>query len=56
MSAGDIITKIGESTIKNLGDFSKVLKEHNPGDKVKVTLIRSGKELIKEVELVKKGN
>ncbi len=56
LKAGDIITQIGENTIKNLGDFSRALKEHSPGDKVKVSFIRDGKVEVKEVELAKKGN
>jgi aminopeptidase YwaD len=41
---GDVLTKIGDKTIKNLFDLSQCLKEHNTGDEVIIIFVRDGKE------------
>jgi len=51
---GDIITKIGDRTVKNLYDLSSILKEHQPGDVVKVLYIRNGKDMSTDVKLLKR--
>ena len=42
---GDVLTKIGDMTIKNLFDLSRCLKEHNAGDEVIIIFVRNGKEM-----------
>ncbi|MCL5991761.1 MAG: M28 family peptidase [Bacteroidetes bacterium] len=42
---GDIITKFGEKTVKNLYDLTYCLKEYNVGDVVDIFIIRGDKEM-----------
>ncbi len=46
---GDVIISFDGKTVKNLKDYSNYLKEHQPGDTVKLTIDRNGEK--KEVEL-----
>lgn len=40
---GDIITKYGDTTVSSYNDYESALKEHFPGETVKVEFYRSGK-------------
>lgn len=51
---GDVITKFGEKSIKNLHDLTNCLKEHKAGDVVTVLYLREGKEKSADVKLVAK--
>ncbi|TAL68085.1 MAG: M28 family peptidase [Bacteroidetes bacterium] len=42
---GDIITRFGDKTVKNLYDLTYCLKEYNPGDVVDIYIIRNDKEM-----------
>ncbi|MGE0539101.1 MAG: S1C family serine protease [Dehalococcoidia bacterium] len=42
LRAGDVITKIGDHEINNIGDVSNALASHKPGEKVKVEYARNG--------------
>ncbi|MGV3657231.1 MAG: PDZ domain-containing protein [Chitinophagaceae bacterium] len=53
LQAGDIITKIGDKTIEKAEDVTKAVREHKPGERVDVMLIRKGKEQKHTVELDK---
>ncbi|MEO6784898.1 MAG: M6 family metalloprotease domain-containing protein, partial [Chthoniobacteraceae bacterium] len=44
MKSGDVILKIDGSPIRNSFDIGIALADHKPGDKVKLTLVRDGKE------------
>ena len=44
MKSGDILLKIDGSPIRTGFDISIALADHQPGDKVKLTLLRDGKE------------
>jgi len=44
MKKGDVITKFGAGNVSNLRDYSNLLKQHKPGDKVKVEYMRDGKK------------
>ena len=44
MKSGDILLKIDGSPIRTSFDISIALADHQPGDKVKLTLLRDGKE------------
>lgn len=50
----DIILKIDQNEIKNIHDFMFALKEHKPGDEVKVIFLRDGKEKTTTVKLTVK--
>jgi S1-C subfamily serine protease len=43
LKAGDVITGFGDMKIENLEDLSEAIAKHKPGDKVHLTLLRSGK-------------
>lgn len=44
LKKGDIITKIGDKTVKNAAYLKyELYYKHNPGDKVEITYIRNGK-------------
>ncbi len=42
LKKGDIITKFGSKNVMNLRDYSNLLKEHKPGDKVSLEFQRNG--------------
>jgi hypothetical protein len=46
---GDVIVAFDGKPVKNLTDYSNFLKEHNPGDTVKLTIDRNGE--MKEVSV-----
>ncbi len=50
MQGNDVITKFGETTVKNIYDYTYALGKFKPGDEVKVTVLR-GEEPGEEVEL-----
>lgn len=50
LRGGDIITQIGEKKINDIYDYTYVLSDHNPGDKVELRFLREGKQQISELE------
>ena len=50
----DIISKIDDKPIKNLRDIMYVIREHKPGDTVKVIILRDDKEMTIDVTLTKR--
>ena len=53
LKKGDVITKVDGKTIHNPDDLFKLIHEYKPGDKVKVTCKRDGKEVTVTAELEK---
>ena len=53
LKTGDIITRIGDKKIEEAEDVSAAVKNHKPGDKVTVTVLRDGKEQKLNAELTK---
>ncbi len=51
LRTGDVITKIGDHQIKNIGDVSNALASHKPGEKVKVEYSRNGSNATTDVTL-----
>ncbi|MBZ7543907.1 PDZ domain-containing protein [Klebsiella pneumoniae] len=47
----DIVTAVGNDAVRNQYDLTSVMEKYHSGDNVKVTILRNGKELIKEVHL-----
>jgi hypothetical protein len=56
LEKGDILTSIGGIEVDNLGDFSGVLKSHQPGDEVEVIVTRGTEEIRKMVTLVERAS
>jgi S1-C subfamily serine protease len=57
IALGDVITKIEEINVKNVSELQEQVSKYRPGDKIKVSLVRSGKEMILPVILKnKEGN
>lgn len=50
----DIITKVNETDIDSTHPFASVIAEYSPGDNVKLTLIRDGKEAVVSVTVAKR--
>lgn len=48
---GDIIIKIGNFTVGKNGGVSSLIAAYRPGETVQITILRDGKELVKEVTL-----
>jgi S1-C subfamily serine protease len=48
---GDVITKVGNDTVNSTNSLQSLIAKHNSGDKVRVTLVRDGKEQTVEVTL-----
>jgi S1-C subfamily serine protease len=44
LKANDIITKIDGNAVTNLPEFVKIIREHKAGDKIKLDILRDGKE------------
>ncbi|WP_436785865.1 S1C family serine protease [Yinghuangia sp. YIM S10712] len=51
LKAGDIITKLNDHTITAYEDLFSEIWSHKPGEKVKITYLRDGKEATTEVTL-----
>jgi S1-C subfamily serine protease len=49
LQKGDVIITFDGKPVKNLKDYSNYLKEHKPGDTVKLTIDRNGEK--KEVNV-----
>ncbi|NOZ66530.1 MAG: M20/M25/M40 family metallo-hydrolase [Alphaproteobacteria bacterium] len=54
LTAGDVITSFGGETVTNLRDYTKVLGKYNPGDKVRVVVLRDGKKVSFDMILKKR--
>jgi S1-C subfamily serine protease len=54
MQNDDIIIKIGDNVVRNFYDLNNILKQHFPGDVVKVVVLRKDKEKTFEVTLGKR--
>ncbi|HUQ49587.1 MAG TPA: M20/M25/M40 family metallo-hydrolase [Terriglobales bacterium] len=54
LKSGDILTQFGAQAIKNLYDFTFALRQHKPGDVVKVTVLRDSKTLTVDVTLTQR--
>lgn len=54
MKANDIIIKFGPKTVNNIYDFMYAMGDYKAGDKVEVVVLRDGKEVKLNVELIAK--
>lgn len=53
LKIGDVITKVGDNAIEDADDVAKAVRQHKPGDKVKVSILRDGREQTLTAELGK---
>ncbi|HEX2786554.1 MAG TPA: M20/M25/M40 family metallo-hydrolase [Ignavibacteria bacterium] len=53
--AGDVIIKFGETSIKNIYDYTNVLGKYNPDDEVDIIVKRGEQELTLHVKLEKRN-
>lgn len=53
LKVGDIITKIGDEDVDDADDVAKAVRQHKPGDKIAITVLRDGKEQKLNAELGK---
>ncbi|GAC1708407.1 MAG: PDZ domain-containing protein [Flavisolibacter sp.] len=53
LKKGDIITKIGQDKIEGADNLTKVIRDHKPGEKVTIEILRDGKEQKLTAELGK---
>jgi serine protease Do len=51
IKAGDVITKVGDETIKDIGDIRDAIADLEEGNKVNVELIRKGKKTTVSLEI-----
>jgi membrane-associated protease RseP (regulator of RpoE activity) len=51
MKAGDVIVSVDGEEIERIGDISRALRDHEPGDTVDVKVVREGSERTLKVEL-----
>lgn len=49
MEKGDIVVKMGEFEVKDMMSYMKCLSKFTPGETAPVTIIRGGKEIVKQV-------
>ena len=45
IKAGDVIVRIDDEEVESDDDLREAVREHNPGDKVKIKLVRKGAEM-----------
>jgi S1-C subfamily serine protease len=43
MKSGDVISKVDDKPVKDFRDLARTIREHKPGDKVKLEVVRDGK-------------
>jgi aminopeptidase YwaD len=55
LRAGDVLVEFDGKPIDNLYDFTYVLRQHKPGDKVKVKVLRGGAPVVADVILAKRN-
>jgi aminopeptidase YwaD len=55
LKAGDVLVEFDGKPIDNLYDFTYALRQHKPGDKVKVKVLRDGAPVIADVVLAKRN-
>jgi hypothetical protein len=55
MKAGDIIVRFDETEIADLQAMTNALRAHKPGDHVKITVLRDGKEVVVSATFGKRG-
>ena len=51
LKAKDVIVKINDKSIQSPSDLQETVAEHHPGDKIKITYIRNGKDETASAEL-----
>ena len=51
VQAGDVLTACNESNVENVRGWMALLREHEPGDVVAVTVLREGKQIQLKVRL-----
>ena len=49
LQAGDVVIKLGDHEVKDMGGYMSALSKFHKGDTTEVTIIRNGKELKKQV-------
>ena len=52
MAFGDVITGIGNEPINDYDDLYTILDRHQPGDKVKLSILRGDQRLQVDIDLV----
>ena len=55
LKAGDVLVEFDGKAIDNLYDFTYALRQHKPGDKVKVKVLRGGAPVLADVVLEKRN-
>ncbi|MBV8070051.1 MAG: PDZ domain-containing protein [Acidobacteriaceae bacterium] len=53
--AGDVLVEFDGKPIDNLYDFTYALRQHKPGDKVRVKVLRDGAPVEADVALTKRN-
>ena len=51
LKTGDVITKVGDTTVQNDADLIRAIRSHEPGDEVTITYTRDGNSAQAKVEL-----
>ncbi len=56
LKIGDEVTEVNDKKVNTADDIREEIKNHEVGEKIKLTIIRNQKEINKEVEIIKKDN
>lgn len=56
IKSGDLIVAIDDEEIDSYATMTKILLDHEINDQIKITIIRDGKELVKDVTLLEATN
>lgn len=52
VQSGDVIVKVGAMPVNNVPELQGQISKFSPGDKVAITLVRKGNEVVKELTLL----
>ena len=55
LKAGDVLVEFDGKPIDNLYDFTYALRQHKPGDKIKVKVLRGGAPVVADVVLARRN-
>ena len=56
LKVGDVITKVGSESVKNVASFKYTLYQYNPGDEVEITYVRGEEEHTTTITLAANEN
>lgn len=54
LNRGDVITQIADHKVHNVRDVLDLISQQKPGDKIDITIIRDGKQIVKQAKVIER--